>query len=96
MKPEPYDIYMDEKAVEVVQASLRGVWREDVNGCPHLHGQRDSVSCCDAFKMAPCVYETGDGPCELFQEILEEWKTEMAPKTHVFTPGGQNVLTERN
>lgn len=84
MQPEPYDIYMDEKAV---QASLSGVWRENVNGCPHLHGQRDSVSRCDAFKMTPCVYETGNGPCELFQEILEEWKTE------IMTGGNGDVLS---
>ena len=31
---------------------------------------------CDTLKMTPCVYETGDGPCETFQEILREWQQE--------------------
>ena len=63
---------------DAVQASLRGMYKEALGGCPHRHGVRDSVDACDANEMRPCVYETGDGPCEVFQEILEEWRVEFA------------------
>lgn len=62
---------------DAVQASLNGMWRELLDGCPHRHGVKDSVDVCDANEMRPCVYETGDGPCELFQEILKEWAEEL-------------------
>jgi len=59
---------------KLVQASLNGVWRKKLDGCPHLH-KREDIGRCDARKMCPCVYETGD-TCELFQEILEEWQSD--------------------
>ena len=58
---------------DAVQARLNGVWTKALDGCPHLHRCRD-VNRCGVNEMRPCVYETGNGPCELFQEILEEWK----------------------
>ena len=67
------------QAHDAVQASLRGMYRGIVGGCPHKHGVRDSVDTCDANEMRPCIYETGDGPCELFQEIIEEWRKELDP-----------------
>ena len=61
------------KVVEsIVQASLNGVWRELYGGCPHLHRARD-VDRCDINELRPCVYETGDGPCEILQTIIDEW-----------------------
>lgn len=57
-------------------ADLNGVWTKTLDGCPHIHKYPEGVNRCDANKMTPCVYETGDGPCELFQEILEEWRKE--------------------
>jgi len=59
--------------METVQASLNGVWRSNTNGCPHIH--KGEIDRCDANEMRICVYETGD-KCELFQEILEEWRKE--------------------
>jgi len=60
-----------------VQASLRGMYREALDGCPHRHGVRNSVDACDANEMRPCIYETSDGPCELFQEIIAGWREEL-------------------
>ena len=62
--------------METVQANLKGVWRNRSDGCPHLHRQREGCDTCDANENRPCVYETGDR-CELFQEILEEWRMEL-------------------
>ena len=61
---------------QAVQASLNGVWRSTVDGCPHLH-RREDIDRCDDNEMRPCVYETGDGPCKVFQKILEEWRIEL-------------------
>lgn len=79
--------------IEAIQASLNGVWRDAVGGCPHYHGQRDSVGVCDANEMRPCVYETGDGPCETFLEILEEWRieAEICPECCQPRPGDERV-----
>ena len=60
---------------DAVQAALNGMWQELLGGCPHLH--RGDINLCDARKMTPCVYETSDGPCELFQGILDEWAKEL-------------------
>ena len=65
------------KKHDAVQASLRGMYKEALGGCPHRHGVRDSVDVCDANEMRPCVYETGDGPCEIFQGIIAEWREEL-------------------
>ena len=62
---------------DAVQASLRGMYKETLGGCPHRHGMRDSVDVCDANEMRPCIYGTGDGSCELFQEIIAEWREEL-------------------
>ena len=62
---------------EAVQASLRGVWLEAVRGCPHLHRRRDDIDRCDAREMTICVYENGKAPCEILQEIIEEWRIEL-------------------
>ena len=62
---------------EPVQTSLNGVWRDRLNGCPHLHCRADDVDRCDANEMRPCVYETDSGPCETWEEILEEWTREL-------------------
>lgn len=80
---EPCDVLMDDRATESIQPRLRGLWQDIVSGCPHRHGFMDSVDLCDANEMSPCVYELGDGPCELFQEILDEWKEEENDKTDV-------------
>jgi len=62
--------------LEAVQTHLNGVWRDKKDGCPHIH--LGDIDCCDANEMRPCVYETGDGrPCEIFKEILEEWRREL-------------------
>jgi len=65
------------QAHDAVQATLNGMWQELLGGCPHRHGVRDSVDICDANEMRPCIYETGDGSCELFQEIIVEWREEL-------------------
>ena len=64
---------------DVVQASLNGMWRGVLESCPHRRGVRDSVDACDANKMRPCIYETDKNPipCELFQQIIEEWRIEL-------------------
>lgn len=74
MRPEPYDVMMDTMATgqyEAVQASLWGVWRIKRDGCPHRHGSVEGVDRCDANEMRVCVYETGNGPCDLFLEIIK-------------------------
>lgn len=78
---------------DAVQASLNGMWRETLGGCPHKHGVMDSIDVCDANEMRPCVYETGDGPCELFQQILEEWRIELeiCPECGQERPGDERV-----
>lgn len=67
-----------------VQSRFRGIWTEYL-GCPHYHGIQDSVAVCDANEMRPCIYEIyhADG-CEVFREILKEWKEE------IFLKGGGN------
>ena len=76
---------------KLVQASLNGVWRSKTDGCPHLH-RREDIDRCDANEMRPCVYETGD-ECELFQEILEEWRLEqeICPECGQERPGDERV-----
>ena len=66
------------KKQDAIQACLNGMWRERLDGCPHRHEVRDSVDICDANEMRPCIYETGDGPCELFQKIIKEWREVLA------------------
>ena len=63
---------------DAVQAHLNGIWTKSLDGCPHLHKRMDDLNRCDANEMRPCIYETEDGPCELFQEILEEWAKELS------------------
>ena len=65
------------RKLDTVQASLNGMWRSTLGGCPHRHGVRDSVDVCDANEMRPCIYEVREGSCELFQQILEEWMREL-------------------
>jgi len=57
--------------IKAVQASLNGILQGD--GCPHRHGMSEGPDRCDANEMRVCVYETGN-TCELFQEVLEEWR----------------------
>lgn len=57
----------------MVQANLNGIWRHRLD-CPHIH--RGYIDLCDANEMQPCVYETGNGPCETFQSIIAEWEEE--------------------
>lgn len=92
MKPEPYDVLMDNKA-EAVQASLNGIWRNITDGCPHRHGRAEGLDACEINEMRPCIYETGDGPCETFQEILEEWRIEyeICPECGQVRPGDERV-----
>ncbi len=60
-----------------VQASLRGVWQKDTD-CPHRHGFPEGPDRCDAENMSVCGYELGNGfRCEIFAEILEEWKEQL-------------------
>lgn len=35
-------------------------------GCPHRHGRRSGVDRCDMNEMRPCIYENGNGPCDIF------------------------------
>jgi len=56
-----------------VQSSLKGVWRKTIDGCPHLHNFEEGPARCDLQDMTVCVYELG-GRCDIFREILEEWK----------------------
>jgi len=77
---------------EAVQASLNGLWRSATDGCPHLH-KREDIDRCDAREMRPCVYQTSDGPCEIFEEILEEWRRELeiCPECGEVRPGDERV-----
>lgn len=59
----------------MVQTNLNGVWRTKYGGCPHLH--RGDIDLCDANEMRSCIYETGNGPCEIFESILAEWRLEL-------------------
>ena len=41
--------------------------------CPYRVGIPDSIDRCGATdNLSPCIYETGDGPCEILEEIEEE------------------------
>lgn len=95
MRPEVYDVIMDNKAtaeIEAVQASFKGIW-QNMNGCPHRHKRAEGLDACEMNEMRPCVYETGDGPCELFQEILEEWRMmyEICPECGEVRSGDERV-----
>lgn len=71
---------------DAVQRRLVGMWGRTLEGCPHRHGVKDSIDCCDADEMRPCFYEVyhdqfeGMMGCEIFQEILAEWKEELEVK----------------
>jgi len=56
----------------VIQATLKGVWTDKLDGCPHLH-KAEGPYRCEMMDMTACAYELGD-TCSLFQEILREWK----------------------
>lgn len=59
------------------QVALRGFWRSRYYGCPHYHAyDSDGVGLCDQNEMRVCLYDRG-GTCELFREIIEEWKKEV-------------------
>ena len=81
-----------EVRLEAVQTHLLGFWRDTTSGCPHLH-KRPDIDGCDANEMRPCVYEIGDGPCQIFQEILEEWRIEfeICPECCQVRPGDERV-----
>ena len=68
---------------EVVQTRLPGVWFRITEGCPHRHGTPEGVDLCEENEMRVCELETGKR-CELFDEIIEEWKKEgcNAHQTH--------------
>ena len=70
---------------DAVQANLPGMWRGLLEGCPHKHGVRDSVDACDMNEMRPCIYETSDGPCETFQEIIAGWREELEQLQRILT-----------
>jgi len=79
---------------EAVQAHLNGVWNSTHHGCPHIHGMPDGPYLCDTNKMRPCIYEIHHiNGCELFQEILEEWRIELeiCPECGVVRPGDERV-----
>ena len=60
------------------QLALKGMWVEPLEGCPHRHGVADSVDVCDVDEMRHCIYELADnGSCELFQEIIHEWREKL-------------------
>jgi len=61
---------------DAVQAHLNAMWLERLGGCPHYHGHPEGVGSCDADEMRSCIYDINGGSCEVFQEILEEWKKE--------------------
>lgn len=55
------------------QLRLRGMWKDPVDGCPHLVKCQEGPYRCDMQDMTVCSYEL-DKPCEVFQQILdEEW-----------------------
>jgi len=54
------------------------VWRKKLDGCPHYHPDMDGPGRCDTNEMRACIYDIAkDGRCELFEEILEEWRIEL-------------------
>lgn len=75
------------------QQALRGVWRSPVDGCPHYHGNPDSVGRCDANEMRSCNLDCGY-PCELFKEIIAEWQKELliCGECGEMRPGDERVL----
>jgi len=44
-------------------------------GCPHRHEDGEGPARCDANEMRVCCLGLRE-PCELFGEILEEWRLE--------------------
>lgn len=64
--------------MEAVQTNLKGIWRKPVDGCPHLY--KGDIDKCELNEMRPCLYEVGDGPCKVFQDIIEEWCKEKEAK----------------
>jgi len=75
---EPCDVIMDDLLTEGVQVHLPGMWISRYDGCPHLRHQTEGPDSCDANEMRPCLYEMAMA-CELFQEIIEEWRQEGIP-----------------
>lgn len=46
----------------------------DYKDCPLCHHYPD-LDRCEEADMSPCVYETGDGPCLIFLDFIEEMET---------------------
>ena len=60
------------------QQRFRGMWKIPfTEGCPHRKHYAEGIDVCEENEMRPCLYETGNGPCEVFQEILKEWREEL-------------------
>jgi len=64
-----------------IQTSLRGVWRNSVDGCPHLLPRLDSPDECEVIGNGGgrglCEYTYPNGHCEIFAEIVAEWNQEI-------------------
>lgn len=74
----------------MVQASLVGVWRVRVDGCPHYHGRPEGPAACELNEMRTCELEVGN-PCQIFREIVTEWEKELCPECLQFRPGDERV-----
>lgn len=81
---------MEDVEEEFRQAALKGVWRNK-DGCPHRCN--GTVDLCEEMEMSPCLYETGSGPCETFQEVLEEWRIDYEICSECFQtrPGDERI-----